>query len=251
GVAGVALVARVAYPPLGKLRVGLFADAPLQPRWVIDAFARVGASEFATVAALAIVGGGKRVPWPVGAYARLERMVFGGAQPTEALALAQHVPHERFVPAFSGADLAALDLDVAFAIGEFDHPALAAVARYGLWRLCFGADRADPAALAGFGEVARGEPLSASGLEVRLPGEASRLAHWSWSRTFPYSVARNRARLLTKTGEFIYRALRELQRSGPGWLEQCPREEAPACVRPPPPHPPLLPHLATTPIPVL
>jgi hypothetical protein len=226
----VALVARVAYPPLRKLRVGLFADAPLQPRWVIDAFARVAASEFATVAALAIVGGGKRVPWPVGAYARLDRRVFG-AEPNEALALAQHVPHERFVPALSEADLAALDLDVAFAIGDSDHRALAAVARYGMWRFCFGANHADPAALAGFGEVARGEPLSASGLEVCLPGEAPRLAYRSWSRTFPHSVARNRAQLLPKTGEFIYRALRELHRSGPGWLEQCPGDEAAAHAR--------------------
>src|SRR5262249_54551766 len=39
------------------------------------------------------------------------------------------------------------------------------------------------------------------------------------------------AQLLPKTGEFIYRALRELHRSGPGWLDQCPQDEAPACVR--------------------
>jgi hypothetical protein len=48
-----------------------------------------------------------------------------------------------------------------------------------------------------------------------------RVAYQSWSRTYLLSVARNRAQVLRKTAEFAWRALRELHRSGPQWLEQC------------------------------
>src|SRR5262249_4488064 len=41
----------------------------------------------------------------------------------------------------------------------------------------------------------------------------------SWSRTYPFSVARNRDGLLRKTAEFPWRALREVHRSGRAWLE--------------------------------
>jgi hypothetical protein len=32
------------------LRVGVFADSPRQPRWIVDALARAGASGFAEIA---------------------------------------------------------------------------------------------------------------------------------------------------------------------------------------------------------
>lgn len=204
-----------------RLRVGLVADAPLQPRWVIDAFAPVARCDFALIAAIVIAPAQReRTPWALGAYARLDRMAFG-ADPSDALALAQHVPHERFVPALSRQQLAALDLDVVFAIGEFDERLLDGVARYGVWRFCFGGHGGASAALAGFAEVARGEPLTRCGLMARLPGDTPRLVYSSDSRTFPHSVARNRALFLPKTAEFAQRALRELHRSGPGWLAQC------------------------------
>src|SRR6185436_17128665 len=77
-------------------------------------------------------------------------------------------------------------------------------------------------ALAGFREVADNAALSGSGLRVRLAaGAAPRLAYQSWSRTYPFSVARNREQLLTKTAAFVERSLRDLHRIGYGWLEQC------------------------------
>jgi hypothetical protein len=204
-----------------ELRVGLFADAQRQPRWVIDAFARVAASEFATIAAIAIVGGAQRLPWLVQAYGKLDRMAFG-REPSEPLELALHVPHGRLMTSFSESELGALDLDVAFAIGDFDDTLLDGVARYGVWRFCFGAAGGEREALAGFREVAGGEPVSGSGIKVRLaPGSVPRLAYESWTRTYPLSVARNRARFLHKTAEFAWRALREAHRSGYGWLEKC------------------------------
>jgi len=69
-------------------------------------------------------------------------------------------------------------------------------------------------------EVVRGLPVSGSGVKVRIGGSV-RLAYQSWSRTYPFSVGRNRAQLLRKTAEFAHRALAELHRSGRDWLEQC------------------------------
>lgn len=230
-----ALVALSAVSEAQKLRVGVFADAPMQPRWVVDAFARVAGSDFATIAVLAIAGAaGRRMPWLVDAYGRLDRSVFG-QEPSEPRELARHVPHERFMASVPRSELGALGLDVAFAVGDFDDTLLDGAARYGVWRFCFGADGLEREALAGFREVAGGAPLSASGLRVRTaPGAAPRLAYESWSRTDPLSVARNRAQLFHKSAEFAYRALREVHRSGRGWLESCPPGE-PTALPPPPP----------------
>jgi len=57
------------------------------------------------------------------------------------------------------------------------------------------------------------------------PDRPARLAYQSRARTYPFSVARNRGQLLSKTAEFAVRALRELHRSGDGWLARC--REAP------------------------
>jgi hypothetical protein len=70
-------------------------------------------------------------------------------------------------------------------------------------------------------EVAREEPLTASGVKVQLaPDQPPRLAYQSWSRTYPFSVARNRDHL-RKTAEFAFRVMRELHRSGDAWLRGC------------------------------
>jgi hypothetical protein len=200
------------------------AAAPLQPRWLADAFARVAASEFASIAVLAFSSAGSEpLPWHFRAYRRADRWAFG-AEPCELVPFAQRVPHERLLPALSQPELHELDLDVAFALGDFDDAQLDGLARHGVWRFSFGADGAEREVLAGYREVAGGEALSPCGLKVRLArGEVPRLAYQSWSRTSPLSVARNRAQLLHKSTEFAHRALRELHRSGGGWLENCPR----------------------------
>ena len=38
-----------ASPRQQKLRVGVFADSPLQPRWAVEALAKLAASDFAHV----------------------------------------------------------------------------------------------------------------------------------------------------------------------------------------------------------
>jgi len=211
-----AAVALAASPQARKLRVGLFADAPLQPRWVVDAFAKAAADGCAEIVLIACADAAPRaVPWWWKLYGALDRKAFGArTDPGAGLELARHVPHQRRgALSADPRELLGLDLDVAFALGEIDDRALDGVARLGVWR--FQVD--------GMAEVAAGEPLSGAGLKVRLAaGDTPRLAYQSWSRTFAFSVARNRDQLFAKTAEFATRALREAQRSGRGWLEQCP-----------------------------
>jgi hypothetical protein len=209
---GNAAVAVSAAPQARKLRVGVFADSPLQPRWVVDALAKLAASDFAEVRL--VEAGSARVappsaPWRL--YGALDRKLFGG-EPTDLVSLDQSLGS-------SGPDA---QLDVAFVLGELDDARLDGIARYGVWRFCFGADGAHGEAFAGIHEVADGEPLTASGIKVRLAADRpARLAYQSWSRTYPFSVVRNRDQLLQKTAEFAYRSLRELHLSGEGWLSRC------------------------------
>ena len=96
-----------------KLRVGLFADSALQPRWVVEAFARVARSDFAEIA---LVRAGDAppaaVPW-----------AYRTALDTP-LELARYVPQRSLQ-----------DLDVAFALGALDDTVLDGIAHFGVWRV--------------------------------------------------------------------------------------------------------------------
>ena len=208
-MAAISALAVATDPQARKLRVGVFADSPLQPRWAVEALARLAASDFAEVrlvesgaTALALPS----APWRL--YGALDRRLFG-ADPTDLVPIAAEM-------AKGGNG----ELDVAFALGAVDDARLDGLARYGVWRFCFGPDGANSESLAGLREVAAGEPLTASGVKIRV-NNAVKLAYQSWSRTYPFSVARNRDQLLRKTAEFAWRSLRELHRSGDGWLARC------------------------------
>lgn len=204
-------------PQRRRLRVGVFADVRGQPRWIVEALERVAGAGFAEV--LLVEPGSRTVPresllWKT--YGALDRRLFG-ADPGVRVDIAERFAHGE-----------ARELDVAFALGALDDRRLDGMARYGVWRFCFGPEAADHEADAGAREVAREQPLTGSGLKVRLaPGAAPRLAYQAWSRTYPFSVARNRDHL-RKSGEFVVRALRDLHCLGPAWLQSC-------RVLPPPP----------------
>jgi hypothetical protein len=204
--------ARTLVPPAPRLRVAVFADARLQPRWVAEAFAKVARSDCAEIVAVGISAASRgEQPWVARAYNGLDQWAFGadGSEPVDLVA--GIAPGRVLTPPFR--DLLELDLDVAFALGAIDEAPLEGVARLGVWR--FEVDGAT--------EVAAGEPLTGSALAVRLaPGAVPRVAYQSWARTDPLSVSRNRAALLNKTAQFPLRALREAQRSGREWLEQRP-----------------------------
>jgi hypothetical protein len=217
-----------------KLRIGIFADSPLQPRWVLEGFAKVAASDFAEVVAVAEGRTTFRAtPWLCRLYCRVDTWLFGSPpDPSERIDLKSSVPYtrsltlpnsdaKRAVTAAWRAEVTSLRIDVAFVLGEVDDRMLEGVARYGVWRYCFGEERGSLETMAGFREVMRGNPLTASGLKVRRGAADERLVYQSWSRTFPFSVARNRANVLRKTAQFAARALKKLHRSGDAWLELC------------------------------
>ena len=177
-------------PQPQKLRVGIFADSALQPRWVVEAFMKAAASGHAEVFALeAPAAPPPAARWPF------------RAPRDELLELGRYIEQGR------GADL-----DVAFALGGYDDCALDGIARLGVWRL-----HAD-----GVREVVEGAPLTACSLRVRLAaGEEPRIAAQAWTRTERLSIARNRERVLARATGLAARALRDAQRYGRGWLEQC------------------------------
>lgn len=217
-----------------KIRVGLFADSALQPRWVVEAFAKVAASEVAEIIALAVGEARPRAQhWLWRAYGRIDRRLFGsGPDPSERVSLRERFAH---VCVFGMPDrdsgqpaitrwreaLKRLRLDVAFALGDIDDAAVAGVARYGVWRYCFGAQRHAVESLAGVCEATDAAPVTLSALKARRELADERLVYQSWSRTYPFSVARNRENVLRKSAEFAVRALKRLHVSGERWIEQC------------------------------
>ena len=231
----------VAFGARPKLRVGLFADRGTQPRWLANAFARVACSECAEIAVVAHGDAPPaRMPWLWRAYGALDASIFGSdSDPSQELELAAQVPHGRTLPMPSRTspsdgeawrqEVARLDLDVAFALGNVDDESLNGLARFGVWRFSFGEPPANGCAAPGFREAVEGATLTSSGLTIRLgEGEGMRAAFQSWSRTYAYSAARNRDVLLRKTASFALRALRELHRSGTAWLRRCTRIPDPA-----------------------
>lgn len=218
-----------------RLRVGLFADAPLQPRWLAAAFAKVAGAEFAELVVVAV---GQAAPaagsWPWRLYHRLDRKLFGSGPDLSArIDLKSGLPPVAFstLPAADAgreamaawrSGIMQLGLDVAFAVGDVSDEMLEGLARYGVWRYCYGEDLAADEAGAGIREVTDAMPVTASGIIARPEGGAARLVYESRSRTQPFSIGRNRDNLQRKSIEFAARVLGQLHRSGAAWLKQCP-----------------------------
>jgi len=208
-----------------RVRVGVFADSALQPRWIHEALARIGASDFAEVAVLCVReprGDAPESASLLQAYAHVDHWIFGsGEDPTQPVRLDTLVrPCERL--AFHPEDrawrarMADLRLDVCFVVGAIDDAALEGLARHGVWRYCFGeALRPDLAAMR---EVIDEAPVVATGIRVMRAG-AERYACRTWSRTIPFSLARSRERLFGRANDGLARTLRRLHQCGEGWLE--------------------------------
>jgi len=215
----------------GKLRIAVFADRAQQPRWVVEALARVAACEYAEI--VAIVTGQNpgrsrnshdETPWLFRAYAGLDRRLFGGAtdwmEPADVRLLVPAVRRHEVGDAGSAA-LREKAIDVAFALGPVDDRALDGLARYGTWRYCFGDDHGHATTLAGVRELLDNRQTIASGIRIRRgAGLQDRVAHPSWSRAVAFSLARGHDGLFPKTAKFLSRALRDLQAQGAAWFDQ-------------------------------
>jgi len=202
-----------------KLRIGVFADQAAQPRWLVEALARVASSDFAEVVYLAIDGARREPfaePFPWRAYRALDRRLFGrGADPSARTDIAALVaPDRRIRPGH------AVHVDVAFAVGNVDDEAIARLARYGAWRYCFGDGRGLHEPLAAVREVLEAAPVTGTAIRIRRSEEAvDRIACASWSRTVAFSFARTRDTMLAKSADFLSRSLRALHGEGAAWIE--------------------------------
>ena len=210
------------------LRVGVFSDSARQSRWIFEALAGAGATRHAEIALVALtpVPRPSQVPLLWRAYRRADRALFGSASGWNSVRdLKTLVSAERRVT--MGGDercwrarVGEARLDVAFVLGDVDDASLEGLARYGVWRFCFGESGSTFEPLAGVREVIEDRPVTASGLRIHLGGgKPDRIAHPSWGRTYPYSVAKSRDALFAKTSEFVARTLRELHEGGCRWIE--------------------------------
>lgn len=202
-----------------RLRVAVFADGALQPRWMVEALAQAASSGFAELAAVCLdtTGAVSRPPLLWRAYCRADRSLFGSGAWSEPRDVTTLVPRSRRF-AFDAA-AAEAPFDVVFALGDVDDERLAPLARFGVWRYCFGETHATREPLAGVREVIDAAPVTATGIRIRRVGEPDRIACASWSRTLPFSVARSRENVFAKATQFAGRALHELHRSGAAWLD--------------------------------
>ncbi|HXF80987.1 MAG TPA: hypothetical protein VN598_19115 [Usitatibacter sp.] len=213
--------ARESPPARAKLRVGVFAAPPVE-RFILEALAAVASS---TVAELTLVC--ERGQTPVSRIGE-NRGLTPVSRMAEKWGLTPLVAPGRRMPLEVGnaewrERVREHELDVAFVAGDVEVAALEGLARFGTWRYAFGEDHSIGERDAGRREVFEGAPVTASGIRVRLgQGRPDRVACRSWSRTQPFSVARNRGNVFAKASDFLLRALRDLAEGGPEWLDSAP-----------------------------
>ncbi len=181
-------------PSARRLRVGVVADAAMQPRWLVEALAKVAASDFAELAFVDVrtsLGASREGFAPRHLYTRLDERLFGRGNWSQPADVRLLVP---------GSRERACDqlVDVIVALGDVADDSLLACARHGVWRYW----------------VRHGPELTGSGLLVRTADGAERLVHPSWSRTFDFSIARTRDSVFAKSAQFLARSLRSLHRDG-------------------------------------
>lgn len=208
---------------LPRLRVGLFAASRLQARAIATAMARIAGSDFADIVVMAWQD--REIPaptWPWRFYRHLDGVLAGARMaagiPVDLLST---VPCERVGPMPAVAsesieadlwrqELGKLNLDVAFVLGDIEQNMIAGVARYGIWRLEFPEQEPQWDGLEGFREVIEGRSLTSVSLRVSQIGQRELRLCPSWFRTVPFSITKNRDRLLRRAAQLPGRALQAL-----------------------------------------
>jgi hypothetical protein len=220
----------------GKLRVGIFAECVSQPAWIVKAFSIVAESDVAQIAVIVTGTDARRIaPWHWRAYARVDSGVFrsNSTRHADLRTVLPDVPNITLLTREAWgdvthrwrADVRRLELDVAFALGEFDDAVLDGFVRHGVWRYCFGPQLHSIEPLAGVEETIHGETVTTAALKVRFPSQEQRILFQSYTCTCHFSVSRNRDNLFSKMEQSPIRALNSLHQLGAEWLRQCP--EAP------------------------
>lgn len=215
--------AHLAPEPVPPLRVGLFASGHLHPRALVEAFAGMVHTSFAEIVLIAISEHhAPDLPWLWRGYRRIDAWASGGeAHAAEAADLLAYFASTRIarMPDNDAApsaidswrtELAELELDVAFVLGDVNDALIGDGTTYGIWRLDFGC-RQDGGE--GLREVAERWPTSSLNLRVHLPGNRDKLLCQSCTRTLPFSPTQNRNKLLCRAASLPGRALKQVYAS--------------------------------------
>ena len=218
--------------PPPRLRIALFASSRMQPGAIVDALADMAASDFAEIVLIAVSQRPAPVlPWYWRICRACDQFVFSRESASSVLTdLLPRLPSVRTLtlPEYLAgpvvvniwqAEIAALRLDAILALGDFEHQMLKGLARFGVWHFGFGAQPERLAGLEGFREVADGQSITPSRLTALLANGRETLLYESRSRTTPFSMMRNRDKLLRRTARFPGRVLKELHRTGTAGVE--------------------------------
>jgi len=217
----------------------VIVDSLTAPRWVEQVILDVAAAEFAEIVLIAVAPP-RHTLWRkarskitsgvalFSLYERLDKRLFRRRPDALARAdlsrLAESTrvvragpnPSTDFAPGLSAATIDTIrdeGIDVALALGDEACDELASAARYGVWRLHHGDNRAYRGGPALFWEMYDHSTISETVLEA-LTIDATRVIYRSFSVTDPVSLYRSRNATYWKSAQFFVRRLRDLDRRG-------------------------------------
>jgi hypothetical protein len=214
-----------------KLAVGVLLRSPTVPAWQLATLRDIAESSHSALVVAIVVDDAAAAPAPQsGGLARAlsrvlarldENMVcdvdaLAPADARAALGAATLVTH-----GMSGAAdaLAPYDLDVLVDLtGDEIMPALAAVARHGVWRVKQPCSSASDASEASFWPVYHRWPVAEAVLERERPGGARTVLARTLPATNPFSLKLNASALGWRAAALVPQALRRLHELGPGGL---------------------------------
>lgn len=213
-------------PIVPLLRVAIFASSRLQPRALVEAFARITESAFAEIVLIATRGGQPAgPPWLWRAYRHMDDWAFGRRPGTseniDLLALV-HCQHRLPIPEGDAdsppvttwrAEVEELKLDVAFMLGEINPDVIVGTARYGIWQLDLGEHPALSNSQEGMREAIEQGDSGTDNLNTPQSVDKTQQRVQSGAPDMPRSNSRNRDKLLRRAAHLPGRALLALYRA--------------------------------------
>ena len=200
----------------GRLKIGILMESVIQPQWVYQVVDDIKQSSIAEISVVLLDSGRGDIRdrttvfkwwgcllWRC--YESLDRKLLKkGPDPFDDRDLSSMLPECPRLPFSRAADLQKYDLDVVFHSGsrKLSRNELK-IAKYGVWSYQHG----DPP---GFWEVIEKQPTTRMVLRKLTEDGAGAVLGQSWSRTFIYSVYKNKTSVYPKASFLAVRALKNL-----------------------------------------
>ena len=220
------------------LRVGIVLDSYISSAWVAKVIEDIQSSGFARVELVMLVSDPAALQksgtrnWKFALFHLYEQWDYkrnkttqDARELTDVSSLLSGVPSISIphredscggIPANQLTEIRGRELDVIFHLG-FGAPLedLGSLARYGVWSFQYGDSYEDRDGASLFWELAEGEPVSGSSLQMHTNSPAEcRVVYQSYASTDRLSLYTSRNPIYWKTAEFALRGLRELHAGG-------------------------------------